>query len=225
MKLGIVSAMPIEIEYILSKSKVVKEIMLKRTVFYQCSYQGYDLIIVATGVGKTNATMFTQILIDNFQPDAIINVGVGGSLSEKLKTFDVVLGTSFSHHDVRVKQMKYTFPFKTHFKGNRELISVFSKYIDAEKQGKIVSGESFVDTPESKKNISYEYPQSLIVDMETSSIAQCSFINDIPFVSLTAVTDYADTDAKEFYYSNDKAAADIAGESLLKILKQEEITL
>lgn len=225
MKLGIVSSMPIETELILSKCVKVKEIMIKRNVFYQGKFGDYELIVVATGVGKTNAAIFTQILIDNFQPEAIINIGVGGSLSDKLETFDVVLGTTFTHHDIRIEQMKNTFPFRGHFKANYLLIEAFSKYITEDRRGKIVSGEAFIDDPKKKFKISNDFPQSLIVDMETCSMAQCAYLNDVPFISLTAVTDYADSDAREVYYSNDKKAADAAGKQLLHILKEEKIVL
>ncbi|MDT2865858.1 5'-methylthioadenosine/S-adenosylhomocysteine nucleosidase [Vagococcus carniphilus] len=221
MKLGIVSAMPIEIEYVLSKCDEVKEIQLKRNIYYQGSYNNHEIIIVASGVGKTNASIYTQIMVDHFKPDGIINIGVGGGLSDKLEPFDVVLGKSFSYHDVRVKQMKNMFPFRTAFKGDSHLVTIFSEHFDDDKQGKIVSGESFIGSSQDKKEIIKTY-RPLIVDMETSSIAHCCFVNDIPFISLNAVTDLADDEAGTTYYKNDKEAADYAGEKLLSILEIEK---
>lgn len=53
-------------------------------------------------------------------------------------------------------------------------------------------------------------------------MAHCCFINDIPFISLTAISDLADDLADKIYYENDKEAADCAGNYLLEILKEEE---
>lgn len=221
MKLGIVSAMSIEIEFILSKCKDIKEIHLKQNIFYQAKYGKYELIIVSSGVGKTNASVYTQMLIDHFEPDVVINTGVGGSLLNDLEPFDVILGTSYSYHDVRRRQLKNTFPFKAQFKADRHLIDVFSDHFPEEKRGKIVSGESFIHDSLEKEKIHKEQ-KAVIVDMETSSIAHCCFINDIPFISLTAVSDLADDSAGKIYYENDKEAADSAGSCLLTILKEEE---
>lgn len=221
MKLGIVSSMPIEIEYVLSKCKKVKEVQLKRNIYYQGFFKNYELIIVASGVGKTNASIYTQIMIDHFKPDGIINIGVGGGLSDNLEPFDIVLGKSFSYHDVRVKQMKNMFPFRTAFKGDSQLVTIFAKHFDSDKQGKVVSGESFIGSSQEKREIIKLF-HPLVVDMETSSIAHCCFVNDIPFISLNVVTDLADDEAGTTYYKNDKQAADYVGEKLLDILEEED---
>ncbi|MEG0256502.1 5'-methylthioadenosine/S-adenosylhomocysteine nucleosidase [Vagococcus sp.] len=221
MKLGIISSMSIEIELILGNCKDVKEVQLKQNIFYQCKFEKYELIVVSSGVGKTNASVYTQILIDHFEPDAVINTGVGGGLLDNLEPFDVVLGTSFSYHDVRLKQLKNTFPFKSQFKADRDLVTVFSEHFPEEKRGEVVSGESFIDDSLEKEKIHKQH-KALIVDMETASMAHCCFINDIPFISLTAISDLADDLADKIYYENDKEAADCAGNYLLEILKEEE---
>ena len=43
-----------------------------------------DVVLVEASIGKVNAARTTQILIDNFEIDAIINVGSAGSANEEL---------------------------------------------------------------------------------------------------------------------------------------------
>ena len=85
VKIGIVAAMRSEINYLLTHCEIVNEIKLKKNSFYQCEYGDYDLVIVASGVGKTNASVYTQMLIDYFEPTAVINIGIGGSLSDAIR--------------------------------------------------------------------------------------------------------------------------------------------
>lgn len=219
MKLGIIAAMASEIAYVLSQCEVVNQINLKKNTFYLCEYEDYELIVVASGVGKTNATMYTQVLIDFFEPLAVINIGIGGALSEELKPCDVILGTSFSHHDVTIEQMENLSPFTSLFHGDKQLITQFSPVIAKKKQGKVVSGESFIATSNERLDIIQKH-QPLMVDMETSSIAHCCYLNEMPFISLRSVSDLADETADDSYEKNEVNAADSAGKKLLEALKR-----
>lgn len=218
MKLGIIAAMPLEIAFLLSKCEIVNEIKLKKNVFYQCELEDVELVVVASGVGKTNASVYTQILIDFFEVQSVINIGIAGGLSKQLKPLDMVLGTSFSHHDVRISQMEQLFPHRSVFNSSLELLNLFNSYFSDETVGKIVSGEAFVaDTTEKEKIIKEHQP--LLVDMETSSMAHCCFINDVSFIAIRGVSDMADEEAETTYKNNDQLVADKVGEILISILK------
>lgn len=222
MKIGIVAAMNSELNYLLTYCEVVNEIKLKKNKFYQCEYGDYDLIVVASGVGKTNATVYTQLLIDYFEPSAVINIGIGGGLSESIKPLSVILGADFSHYDVNIEQMENLFPNQSVFEADSKLFTAFSAYVDQEKRGKIVSGESFISDSILKKEIIKNH-NPLLVDMETSSIAHCCYINDMPFISLRSVSDLADEYSDVAYETNERDAGDLAGELLLNVLKNEKI--
>ena len=224
MKIGIVAAMKSEIDYLLTHCELVNEIKLKKNTFYQCEFLDYELMIVASGVGKTNAAVYTQLLIAYFEPEAVINIGIGGSLSKKVQPLEVILGTHFVHHDVNEEQMENLFPNQVVFEADSRLIKTFSPYIEKEKHGKMVSGESFIADSISKSRITKKH-QPLLVDMETSSMAHCCFINDMPFISLRSVSDLADEQSDETYEINEKSAADAAGKVLLYVLEKEHSLL
>ena len=219
MKIGIVAAMSLELEYVLNHLQNVEITSYKKAQFYRGRYGNEELILLSCGIGTTNAGVYTQILIDYFEPDAVINIGIAGGLSSHLKPLEVILGTSFSHHDVRVDQMLHFFPFIDSFPADEKLIKKFAPHFDEIHQGKIVSGEGFINDESEKQRI-IETFNPLLVDMETSSMAHCCLINEVPFISLRGISDLADASAEVSYKANEQRAADKVGKKLLKVLKK-----
>ena len=58
-----------------------------------------EVVLVKAGVGKVNAARTTQILIDNFDVDYIINVGSAGSANDELEIGDIVIASKLVQHD------------------------------------------------------------------------------------------------------------------------------
>ena len=58
-----------------------------------------DIIACCGGVGKVNAAMATQLFIDLYRPDLILNVGVAGCF-EDLPIGTLVLPDRFMQHDM-----------------------------------------------------------------------------------------------------------------------------
>ncbi|MBP2966954.1 5'-methylthioadenosine/S-adenosylhomocysteine nucleosidase, partial [Acinetobacter baumannii] len=131
-----------------------------------------------------------------------------------IEPLSVVLGSSFSHHDVNIEQMENLFPNQSVFEADTKLLTTFSKYFEKDRCGKIVSGEIFVTDSHVKENIVLNH-QPILVDMETSSIAHCCFINDTPFISMRSVYDSANEEANDSYEVNKKEATDAVGKLLL----------
>lgn len=52
-------------------------------------------------VGKVNAALYTQILIDHFGVDAIVHTGIAGSMDETVRHLDVVVADGLTYYDVR----------------------------------------------------------------------------------------------------------------------------
>ena len=82
---GIIVAMTEELE-------AIKEYMNNTTVEIKCENEFYigiigkkEVILTTCGVGKVNSARIAQILIDNYNPDFIINIGVAGSVNNSLR--------------------------------------------------------------------------------------------------------------------------------------------
>jgi len=59
-----------------------------------------DIVALFSGVCKTNAAIATQILIDTYNVDIIVNSGSAGGMNKNLEIFDTVISTEVAYHDV-----------------------------------------------------------------------------------------------------------------------------
>ena len=67
--------------------------------FFQGDIESKHYCLVQCGVGKVNAARTTQVLIDYFDIQMIINIGVAGGLSGSLNIGDIVIGKELVQHD------------------------------------------------------------------------------------------------------------------------------
>ena len=74
--LGIIGAM--EEEVIKLKEMMNEPELIKKSGmdFYKGTIEGKNVVVVKCGVGKVNAAMCTQTMIDVFNVDSIINTGI-----------------------------------------------------------------------------------------------------------------------------------------------------
>ena len=148
---------------------------------------GTEVIIARSGVGKVNAAACAQTLIHKFNVDSIINTGVAGGLHPDVKVGDVVISTNVTHHDVSKNQMKKLFPFQEEFIASKELIELARKACNSNSsniqahEGRIVSGECFVEDSKLKAKLIDEYAPHC-TEMEGAAIGHVAYINDIPFL-------------------------------------------
>ena len=71
------------------------------------------------GIGKVNAAVCTQILVDDFQAEAVINTGIAGSLKAEINIGDIVVSTDALQHDMDAREFGYP-------KGQIPQMNVFS---------------------------------------------------------------------------------------------------
>ncbi|WP_429864563.1 hypothetical protein [Enterococcus faecalis] len=95
MKLGVIAAMDLELQKLLEYFPPQRKIQLAKNTFYIYEQKTSQVIMVCAGQGKTNATLYSQILIDSFQIEQLINIGICGCLNEKLQLFEMVLGEEY----------------------------------------------------------------------------------------------------------------------------------
>lgn len=212
--IGILGAMDLEIELLRNKMNVVKKKNIAGFNYYIGKIQGKDVVVACCGVGKVNAASCTQILIDKFKVDCIINTGIAGGLHSEVKISDLVISKNVTYHDVSKNQMKNFFPFKEYFEGDKRLIKSAIKACKLYKTedwnyyiGRIVSGEFFVSDNEMKKNIIEEY-SPYCVEMEGAAIGHVAYINNIPFIVIRCISDNADDGANINYDTFEKKSAE-----------------
>ena len=98
--LGIIGAMEEEVEQLKAAMEVNEEREKAGMHFFSGTLEGLPVTIVRSGIGKVNAAVCTQILIDDFHVDGVINTGIAGSLDAAIDIADVVIATDVLHHDM-----------------------------------------------------------------------------------------------------------------------------
>lgn len=204
MIIGIIGAMDEEVE-ILLKNIEIKRIDEKASMkFNSGKLWGNDVVVVRSGIGKVNAAVCAQILIDDYKADKIINVGVAGGMGEDIYPGDVVIADTLVQHDVdtsvfgdKLGQIPRLEVFD--FKCDEDLIKLAKNACEKNTScnsfvGRIVSGDQFIASIEKIEWLKDEF-NAISCEMEGASIAHVCHLNHIPFVIIRSISDNASNGA------------------------------
>lgn len=224
-KIGIIGAMELEVESLKAEMTVTKVEKRARMEFYEGTLNGANVVIVRSGIGKVNAALCTQLLVDLFQVTHIINTGVAGSLNAKLDIGDILISTDALHHDMDVTIFGYQlgevpqlglreFPAD---KQMADLAKAACEKVNPDIHavlGRVVSGDQFISSKDVKNRLIQQFAGDC-AEMEGASIAHGAYLNGIPFVIIRAISDKAD-DSSEMDYPVFEAAAAKHSAALVK---------
>ncbi len=232
--IAIIGAMDCEISLIKDFLSDVKQKNHKSFSIYEGEINNNKIILAKAGVGKVAASSCTQHLVDNYNPDYIINTGVAGGLGENLKIGDVVIADSFIEHDFDATALGYAKGYvcnginsdkPTVFYSDKNLIKEMQNSISEIlplrniHTGLIVSGDSFVADIEKKAMLKKLF-NAIATEMEGAAIAHCATLNEIPFVALRTISDLADGTKIENYAEFEIKAAEMSANLIKAILSK-----
>ncbi|MBQ2642944.1 MAG: 5'-methylthioadenosine/adenosylhomocysteine nucleosidase [Eubacterium sp.] len=199
--IGIIGALESEVKDLQELMENVEKSDIAGTTFHKGTLEGKDIVVAKCGVGKVNAAVCTQILIDKYDVEAIINTGVAGSLNDDIKFFDVVISTELVQHDMNAVSWGYErgeIPrLGKEFKADDKLRSIARQAIKEAGldvkvyDGKIVTGDLFVASDEDKQDLRETFCADC-AEMEGAAIAHVATLNNIPFVVIRSISDNAD---------------------------------
>lgn len=217
-KIGIITAMSEEFEVIkelMSNISIVEKYNLK----LNCGIiNEKEVVLVKCGVGKVNSARTTQILIDNFDIQYIINVGVAGSLNDNLEIGDIVIGNKLVQHDFDITAGGHPKGYISKelgrdFFSNDNLISKCEKIIKEDlneiniKIGTIATGDVFCNKVSMKEGVVKEFGADCI-EMEGAAIAQVCTLCSIPFIVIRSISDkpngHNEVDFEKYVVSSSK---------------------
>ena len=95
-KIGIIFAMEEEINAFKEHIHIDKEESIFDLHLYEGTFNNNQCIFTVSGVGKVNSARTCQILIDHYNTDIVINVGVAGGINSSLKVGDIVIGNKWN---------------------------------------------------------------------------------------------------------------------------------
>ena len=226
--IGIIGAMEVEIAILKEKMEDVRIIKKASMEFYEGTLAGRKVVVVRSGIGKVNAGICAQILVDVFSVDAIINTGIAGSLNKDINIVDIVLSTDVVQHDMDATGFGYRkgqIPQMPVFFFNadeklRRLAAEVCKEVNPDIQvfeGRIASGDQFVCAQDVKNGIVAEF-SAYATEMEGAAIGQAAYLNEVPFLIIRAISDKADGSAQMDYSEFEKAAVEHSVKLTLSML-------
>lgn len=173
----IIAAMQSEVEALTSTLKLKSSYPYN---IYEGTYQRKDIMLIISGIGKTNASSALSHMLTLYpETIQIINMGIVGG--HKVNLYDTYLVSEATYHDVDLTIFNYEYgqipKYPTlYFTETKELYK-----LDSFKQIRLYTGDIFSTKPIN--------PNPYIVDMEGASIYQVAHSYKYPVLSIKIVSD------------------------------------
>lgn len=228
--IGIIGAMDTEVDNIKSQVKN-KALSTVAGVDFDCGFiDDVNVCVAKCSPGKVNAALCTQAMIDNFDIDMIINVGVACSLSEDVIIKNVVIASDVCEYDIDITALGEPKGFinglnvikvKTDGKISEQLARIAINHGEKIHRGTIASGDTFIANNELKKTLSTEFG-AICGEMEGGAIGHTCAANNVPFAVLRSISDGGNENAQLDYPTFKKIAAEISTAIILEFIKLQK---
>jgi len=202
---------------LLAKMQVETKTQHGMATFYQGSYRGKEVVLVKMAMGKVNATMAAQALIDRFDAAPLILSGSAGAVAPEVEIGDVVVGARVIPHDAGVylsEGFKFCGVMASDGQGQQGWVRAFQadphlvqavlsagedllwprgnrKRTPVVRVGTIVTGDQVIFSQEKKEWLHRTF-EALAVEMEGAAVAQVAAANGRPWLVVRAISDQAD---------------------------------
>ncbi len=225
--LGIIGAMDVEVNLLKSKTENKKTISVAGIEFVIGTIENKTVCIARCSPGKVNAALCTQAMIDNFDVEKIINIGVACSLSEGVVIKSAVVATALCQYDFDTSATDgvkgLVIDGKVTIDADEKLSSALEQAAKASgaavHRGIVATGDTFIASLAMKQSIADEFG-AICGEMEGAAIAQVCYINKIPFAVLRTISDGGDESAQVDYPAFKEIAAKQSCEIMMNFLKK-----
>ena len=202
---------------LLAKIQIETKSQHGMATFYQGNYRGKKVVLVKMAMGKVNAAMAAQSLIDLFDAAPLILSGTAGAVAPEVEIGDVVIGARVIPHDAGVylsERFKFCGVVASDgqcrqgwvraLQADPHLVQAalsagedphwprgFRKRTPAVRVGIIVTGDQVVLSQEKKEWLHRTF-EALAVEMEGAAVAQVAAANGRSWLVVRAISDQAD---------------------------------
>ena len=220
--LGIIGAMEVEVEKLRAKMTETEMKTVAGMNFCKGKLEGKDVVIVRSGIGKVNAGICSQILVDLYQVDGIVNTGIAGSLRNEINIgvqHDVDAG-GFGYPAGEIPQLGVK-----EFPADERLLALAEEACREANpdistfKGRVASGDQFIDSKE-KKNWIHDTFDAYCTEMEGAAVAQAAYLNKVPYLIVRAISDKADDSAHMDYGEFEAKAVEHSVNLMLALVKR-----
>jgi len=220
MLLGIMGAMPEEMDKIIAAIENKEIVERGSRIYYRGLLDGQEVVAVFSRWGKVAAATTATHMILEFNVDSIVFTGVAGAISPELNVGDIVIGQRLFQHDMDARPLMRRFEIpltgKTSFETPQQTVDTMAQAIHnflktnkvfrkilTEKHianpkmliGDIASGDLFISSRDMKRSLIKNLPSVVCVEMEGAAVAQVCDDYGVPLIVVRVISDSADEEA------------------------------
>lgn len=229
--IGIICALKFEVDglkALMENAETTKKAGLE---FISGKILGKDVALLECGVGKVNAAVGTQIMIDLYQPDVVINSGIAGSLSKDLIIGDIVISTDCVEHDINNTaldeprgQIWFTDEKRVDIPADEEVCNKLAECCQNlgshVRKGRIATGDIFIVYRSQRDFLAHEF-NALCCEKEGAAVGHVCYMNQVPFAILRSISDDLKYNKVENYEEFKQLAADRTVKALKKFIQMD----
>ncbi len=208
MTIGILGAMSVEIDAIKEMVSTPERTVIGNVEFVKGTIGTQEVVVAQCGIGKVFAGIAAQTMILCYGVSALINVGVAGTLSEKVGLLELAIATEVVQHDMDTSPLgdpvglisginKVKLPASDAL--CERIARAAQKLGIPYAMGVIASGDQFI-ADRAKKDLIRDRFDAIACEMEGAAIGQICYVNGVDFAILRAISDNADDAAGALDY-------------------------
>lgn len=217
--LAVVGAMEEEIVRLRARLTDVREETVARVRVARGSFDGTEIILAQCGIGKVNAAICTQMIIDRYGADRLLFCGVAGGLAPNMQPGDIVIASHLIQCDMDLtafgRRLGEIPGVGRLLESDPDLVQLAAAAFDEAFPapdgpnlmiGTIASADRFVKDRDEQRRLQREF-SALATEMEGAAAGHTCHVNEIPFVVVRAISDGASQSARDEFTSNLSRAA------------------
>ena len=200
-RIGIMAAMPEELQALLDRMVDDTPVRLGGRTFWCGQVDGCEVVAVLSGIGKVAAAITTTLLAQAFGVAEVWFTGVAGGLGADVRVGDVVVADALVQHDLDVSPLfpRHEVPGLglSHLRPPGPLtdwvVSTIGRALTVRMhRGLVISGDQFIASAAQAQALLQALPEALAVEMEGAVVAQVCHGFALPYTVIRTVSDRAD---------------------------------
>ena len=225
--IGIIAAMNVEMDGLRAHMENPVSETVSGVEFVRGTIEGREVVTAVCGIGKVFAALCAQTMILRYAPEAVINTGVAGTLTDELSIGNLAVSACVVQHDMDTSAIGDPVGLisginMVEIPADRALsdrLCAAAQTVGVKTlTGCIASGDQFVANPGRKTFIADTF-SAIACEMEGAAVGQVCYVNRVPFCVLRAISDSADGSSHMDYPVFAQMAAEQSVRLLLAFLR------
>ena len=232
-RIGIISAMPVEVSLLLENAQIDHTDTVGGMDFHVGTLCGREVVIVQAGEGKVLSSAGAAVLLSRYPVDSLIFTGIAGGVGDETRVLDVVIASDLVQHDYGTRHQD-GFEWRPaggstdgYFYCDEQLVaSAWQAAVETVGEGHvfkglIATGDQFIAS-ESYVAFLQDWFGAMACEMEGASVAAVCGNYGIPFVIIRTMSDKADGNARKSISNMRTRAADNSCRIVMRMLAQPD---